>query len=81
VRRLVGAWRQRLAKRRDEIAALVQAHFAANPDPNRSAQDLRRENLVVRVGADMDMPGLSHETRVLERRDGRRVIACMATSL
>jgi SnoaL-like domain len=75
----------------DAIAAVMQAHFAANPDPNASAQEVRRKNLVVRVGADMawvtfdqygpdtgevdmDMPGLSHETRVLERREGRWVL-------
>jgi hypothetical protein len=75
----------------DEIAAISRRQFHDNPDPNASAQAVRRENLLVRVGADMawvtfdqyapdageaemDMPGLSHETRILEKRDGRWVI-------
>jgi hypothetical protein len=74
-----------------EISSLIRTHFAANPNVNPSAQMVRRENLVIRVGtdmawatfdqyapatgeADMDMPGLSHETRIFEKRDGRWVI-------
>ncbi len=77
-----------------EIAGVTERQFAANPDINPSAQHLRRENLVVRVGtdmawvtfdqfapdageADMDMPGLSHETRILEKHEGRWVIVYM----
>jgi hypothetical protein len=90
-----GGWWQRggVAWQRgwDEIAERMRHHFAANPDVNATAEKVRRENLVVRVGADMawvtfdqhgidtgeaemDIPGLSHETRILERRGGRWVI-------
>lgn len=79
----------------DTLADLAQRQFAENPAPNPSAQAVRRENLSVRVGADMawvtfdqyapdageaemDMPGLSHETRILERRDGGWVIVYMS---
>jgi hypothetical protein len=92
--RHVGWWqRGGVAWRRgwDEIAARMRHHFAQNPDPNASAYEVRRENLVIRVGTDMawatfdqyapdtgevdmDMPGLSHETRILERHGGRWVI-------
>jgi SnoaL-like domain len=81
------AWHQGWGTISDRIAAL----FAANPGTNPSAQAVRRENLVIRVGSDMawatfdqyapatgepdmDMPGLSHETRIFERRKGRWVI-------
>jgi limonene-1,2-epoxide hydrolase len=90
-----GGWWQRggVGWRRgwDEIAAITREQFAENPDVNVSAKAVRRENVVVRVGADMawvtfdqhapdageadmDMPGLSHETRILEWRDGCWVI-------
>jgi DNA-binding CsgD family transcriptional regulator len=71
----------------EEFARLVQARFRDNPEPNRSAVEVRRENFNLRVGADMawvtydqyapdtgeaemDMPGLSRETRFLEKHDG-----------
>jgi hypothetical protein len=73
------------------IADIARQQFGANPEVNASAQAVRRENVTVRVGADMawvtfdqyapdageadmDMPGLSHETRILEKRGGRWVI-------
>jgi SnoaL-like domain len=79
----------------ETMADLARTQFAANPEPNASPQAVRRENLVVRVGADMawvtfdqyspdagepdmDMPGLSHETRILERRGGAWVIVYMS---
>jgi len=63
-----------------------------HPVPNRTATEVRRENITLRVGQDMawvtfdqyagdtgepdmDMPGLSRETRVLEKRDGEWRIA------
>ena len=71
----------------EEFARLVQARFRDNPEPNRSAVEVRRENFNIRVGTDMawvtydqyapdtgeaemDMPGLSRETRFLEKHDG-----------
>jgi hypothetical protein len=78
-----------------EMAERTRAQFAENPEANNSATEVRRENLVVRVGADiawvtfdqyapdagepdMDMPGLSHETRILERHGGRWKLAYMS---
>jgi DNA-binding CsgD family transcriptional regulator len=71
----------------DDFARLVQARFRENPEPNRSALEVRRENINIRVGVDMawvtydqyapdtgdaetDMPGLSRETRIVEKHDG-----------
>lgn len=52
-----GGWWQRggVAWQRGwtKISDLIRAHFAANPDVNPSAQTVRRENLVLRVGNDM----------------------------
>lgn len=79
----------------DEMAARTRAQFAENPEENASAAEVRRENLVVRVGADMawvtfdqyapdagepdmDMPGLSHETRILEKHEGKWKLAYMS---
>ena len=59
----------------------------ANPEPNATAYHVRRENVNLRVSAemawltfdqygedtadpDMDMPGLSRETRILEKQEG-----------
>lgn len=71
----------------DQIAELVRQQFEDHPEPNTTAKGVRRENVVIRVGADMawvtfdqyaaatgepdmDMPGLSRETRILEKHDG-----------
>ncbi len=37
----------------EEFARLVQARFRDNPEPNRSAVEVRRENFNIRVGTDM----------------------------
>jgi len=71
----------------DAIGERARLQMLEHPEPNRTAQELRRENLVVRVGAnmawatfdqigpdtgetDLDMPGVSRESRVLEKHDG-----------
>jgi hypothetical protein len=71
----------------DALSASVREAMNANPTPNPAAARVRRENVNIRVTADMawvtfaqygsdtgepdmDMPGLSHETRILERHDG-----------
>jgi DNA-binding CsgD family transcriptional regulator len=68
----------------DRTKLMMQYH----PEPNASAQEFRRENLVVRVSGDLafatfdqyapdtgdpdfDMPGVSRESRVLERHEGQ----------
>ena len=68
----------------DALSSRVQATMAANPEPNPTAQRVRRENVNLRLegnmawvtfdqyGQDtgdlaMDMPGLSRETRILEK--------------
>lgn len=80
----VVGWDQLLTRTREMMLDL--------PEPNRSAEELRRENLVVRVIGDMawatfdqyapdtgepdvDMPGLSRESRVLEKHAGEWRIA------
>lgn len=82
----------------ETMADLARRQFAENPNANPSPQGVRRDNLVVRVGADMawvtfdqyspdagepdmDMPGLSHETRILEKHEGRWVIVYMSYML
>ena len=61
--------------------------MGGNPDRNRTAAELRRENFTLRIGKDMawvtydqyapntgeatmDMPGLSRETKILEKHRG-----------
>jgi DNA-binding CsgD family transcriptional regulator len=78
----------------DELGARVRQRFRDNPEPNRSAAEVRRENVNLHIGADMawvtfdqhapdtgepemDMPGLSRETRILEKRDGEWKLAYM----
>jgi hypothetical protein len=70
-----------------EIGMRMKWQMEQNPEPNPTARAVRRENVNIRVGADiawvtfdqhgletgdrrMDMPGLSHETRILEKHDG-----------
>lgn len=76
----------------DEIARRIKPQMEDNPAANATAELVRRENIVIRVGADMawvtfdqyapstgepdmDMPGLSRETRILEKHDGQWRIA------
>jgi hypothetical protein len=71
----------------DALRERMHANFRANPEPNRTATQVRRENINLRItgdvawvtfdqyGADtgepdMDMPGVSRETRILEKHDG-----------
>jgi len=71
----------------DEIQDRMKTRFAENPEPNRTAQEFRMENINLRVGVDiawitydlrapdtgepeMDMPGLTHETKILEKHNG-----------
>ncbi len=72
-------------------AAAMKASMAEFPMPNRSAGQVRRENLNVRVDHDMawvtfeqvapttgdpfDVPGRQQEVRIMERHDGRWRIA------
>ena len=72
----------------EALSANLKRVMEANPIPNPTSAQVRRENINIRVsenmawvtfdqyGADtgepdMDMPGLSHETRVLEKHDGQ----------
>jgi len=71
----------------DVIGARMKALMQADPEPNPTAAQVRRENINMTVtsemawvtfdqyGSDtgdtsMDMPGLSRETRILEKHDG-----------
>jgi hypothetical protein len=71
----------------DALRERMLANFRANPDPNPTAIQVRRENVNLRIahdvawvtfdqyGADtgepdMDMPGVSRETRILEKHEG-----------
>jgi hypothetical protein len=76
----------------EQIGGAMRGHFARDPEPNPSANAVRRDNVNIRVSGDMawvtfdqhsidagepdmDMPGISHETRIMERHDGRWRIA------
>ncbi len=48
-----GSGRSKLRRGWDDIAAVTRQQFAENPEMNVSAQAVRRENLIVRVGSDM----------------------------
>lgn len=71
----------------DALSARVKESMNANPTPNPTAAQVRRENVNLRVTEDMawvtfdqygpdtgeqamDMPGISRETRILEKHDG-----------
>ncbi len=72
-------------------SAAMRASMVEFPMPSRSAGQVRRENLNIRVDHDMawvtyeqvapstgdpfDVPGRAHEVRILERHDGRWRIA------
>jgi hypothetical protein len=72
----------------DVQSARIGQVMGANPEPNPTAYNVRRENVNLRVTAemawltfdqygedtadpDMDMPGLSRETRILEKHEGQ----------
>lgn len=72
----------------DEISRRTRENMDNNPTPQPRAAEVRRENVNIRISAemawvtfdqygadtgepDMDMPGLSYETRVLEKHDGQ----------
>lgn len=76
----------------EERSRRTQAHMAASPEPNPTANNVIRKNMNIRIFPDvawltfdqygedtgdetMDMPGLSRETRILEKQDGRWKIA------
>lgn len=77
----------------DDHAARMRRLMMANPARNESTAAVRRKKLVVRVGGDvawatfdqhapstgdgMDVPGLTHEMRILEKHDGEWKIACL----
>jgi len=77
----------------DDHAARMRRLMMANPVRNESTAAVRREKLVIRVGGDvawatfdqhapstgdgMDVPGLTHEMRILEKHDGEWKIACL----
>jgi hypothetical protein len=71
----------------DALSERIKENLRANPDPNPTASQVRREHINLRIGhhmawvtfdqyaqdtgePDMDMPGVSHETRILEKHDG-----------
>ena len=71
----------------NERAARTQKHMEASPEPNPTANNVKRVNVNLRIFEDvawmtfdqygedtgdslMDMPGLSRETRILEKHDG-----------
>jgi len=87
--RMVGWWARggvTIIEGFDALSARIKENLRANPDPNPTASQVRREDINLRVGQDvawvtfdqyaqdtgepdMDMPGLSHETRILEKHD------------
>ena len=71
----------------DEVSTRARQQFVENPNTNPTAAELRRDDMNLRIGADMawvtydqyapdtgeavfDMPGLSRETKILEKHDG-----------
>jgi hypothetical protein len=71
----------------ETLSSRVKEMMVANPEPNLTATQVRRENVNLRISGDMawvtfdqygeetgdlamDMPGLSRETRVLEKQAG-----------
>jgi hypothetical protein len=71
----------------DTLSERIKANMRANPDPNPTASQVRRENVNLRITqdmawatfdqygqdtgeSDMDMPGISRETRILEKHNG-----------
>lgn len=71
----------------EERSARTKAHMEESPEANATANNVRRENINLRIYQDvawltfdqygedtgdslMDMPGLSRETRILEKHNG-----------
>jgi hypothetical protein len=71
----------------DALSTRIKENLLANPEPNPTASQVRRENINLRIGhdvawvtfdqygqdtgeSDMDMPGVSRETRILEKHNG-----------
>ena len=71
----------------DALSTRIKENLLANPEPNPTAAQVRRENINLRIGhdvawvtfdqygqdtgePDMDMPGVSRETRILEKHNG-----------
>ncbi|MEM7132379.1 MAG: nuclear transport factor 2 family protein [Chloroflexota bacterium] len=71
----------------EAISSRMKATMAANPEPNPTASNVRRENVNLQINenmawltfdqygeetgdVEMDMPGLSRETRVVEKKNG-----------
>ena len=69
------------------LSARIKEHLLANPEPNPTAAQVRREHINLRIvqdmawltfdqygqdtgEPDMDMPGVSRETRILEKHNG-----------
>jgi DNA-binding CsgD family transcriptional regulator len=77
----------------DQQFERMRSLMAANPERNRSVAVVRRERLVVRIagemawvtfdqhapatGDGMDVAGLTHEMRILEKHDGAWKVACL----
>ena len=60
----------------DALSSNIRRVMDSNPTPQPLAVQVRRERINIRVSdqtgeADMDMPGLSHETRIFEKHDGQ----------
>jgi SnoaL-like domain len=71
----------------DALSERMKENMRANPEPNPTASQVRRENINLRIAQemawvtfdqygqdtgepDMDMPGVSRETRILEKHNG-----------
>jgi hypothetical protein len=89
--RNMGWWKRggvRVHRGWEASSQLIKDLMAANPEPNPTASQVRRENINLNVSQDMawvtfdqygadtgepdmDMPGASRETRILEKHDGK----------
>lgn len=88
--RMLGWWEQggiTVTEGWDNLSQSIETLIKDNPIPNPTAAQVRRENVNIRITADMawvtfdqygldtgdsrmDMPGLSHESRILEKYVG-----------
>lgn len=93
--RTMGWWKDggvTVVKGWEERSARTKAHMEASPEPNPTANNVRRKNINLRIYKDvawltfdqygedtgdslMDMAGLSRETRILEKHEGKWKIA------
>lgn len=87
--RVMGWWARggiTVTKGWESLSRRMKEVMIANPEPNPTAANVRRENISLQINGNMawvtfdqfgedtgdlqmDMPGLSHETRILEKHD------------